>query len=278
MQASKNRNKIAPKRHYRLSFFNESQFREIWSIKLSRAKFFASIFLLAIGITGIFTLFLLLTPLRSILPGYIQPAQRHEIINYAITLDSIATINDINSRYLNNINNILTDNIDNTPISPIDSAYSHLSPDSIKYSSEKEKEFIKQFENREKYNLSVLSPIAAEGMTFYNPASGATPNTFTSPQLSFITQSTTPVSSTYRGTIISCTYSPTNGHTIIIQHPNNFISKYSGLNNIFVIQGDKVRAGSRLGLHINNSKNAIPLTFELWHNGTALNPTDYISF
>lgn len=269
--------KLSAKRRYRISLFNESQFREILSVKLSRIQFIITMIFVALGIIGIFVILIIATPLRSILPGYMQPAQRHEAINNAIRIDSIATMAYINDAYIDNIKNILTDNIDSATPHTIDSTSQKLPLDSLLPSSELEKEFVKQFEEREKYNLSVLSPIAAEGMTFYNPVSGATPLIFNTPRLEFITSNVTPVSSVYRGTIISITYDNTDKYTVIIQHPNDFISKYAGLNDVFVLQGDKVNAGTRLGLHT-KSKDTAPFTFELWHNGTALNPTEYISF
>lgn len=269
--------KISTKRRYRISFFNETQFREIFSLKLSCAQFVSMVAVAVVGIIGIFVMLILVTPLRSVLPGYMQPAQRHEVINNAIRIDSIATIAQLNDHYINNIISILANEIDTIAPMVTDSISQKLPLDSLLPSSELEKEFVKQFEEREKYNLSVLSPIAAEGMTFYNPVIGAIPLTFNTPRLEFITSSTIPVSSVYRGTVISVTYTPNDKYTIIIQHPNDFISKYNGVNDVFVLQGDKVNAGSRLGLHSVTSK-SVPLTFELWHNGTALNPTEYISF
>jgi murein DD-endopeptidase MepM/ murein hydrolase activator NlpD len=61
----------------------------------------------------------------------------------------------------------------------------------------------------------------------------------------------------------------------VIQHPNEFISIYSGLSEIFVSNGDKINTGTRIGIA---EAGKFELKFELWHNGTALDPRQYINF
>ena len=193
-------------------------------------------------------------------------------------IDSLSTNVNINNAYLSNIINILNDNIDTTSVTlPLASdTIKYIPIDSIINSSPIERQFIQQFEDQEKFNLSVLAPIVAEGMMFYTPIYGASIKENNSPlSIELITPTNSPASTIYNGTIIDSYYLPDIGNVIIIQHPNDFISKYSGINETFVSKGDKVTTGQRIGL---SNKNKQSFSFELWHKGTQLNPLDYIAF
>ena len=83
-----------------------------------------------------------------------------------------------------------------------------------------------------------------------------------------------PVSAVYRGTVVA-THTGADGlTTITVQHPNDFISVYGNLDDIFVKKGDKVVASQRLGV----STSARPLLFELWHGGSQLDPALYVAY
>jgi len=149
--------------------------------------------------------------------------------------------------------------------------------DTIIGTSEAERLFVRQFEEAERFNLSVLSPIAAESMVFYSPvASGVQPEVDSDATAARVSsKSTLPVSAIYRGSVVSAVISgDRHGSVVIIQHPNDFLSIYSGLDDVFVKPGDKVVAGQRIG-HTGPGE---VMSFELWHGGIALAPADYIGF
>ena len=143
--------------------------------------------------------------------------------------------------------------------------------------TEAERQFVRSYEEEERFNLSVLSPIAAEGMIFTSPVTSSTsiePMPSQSPGVRIKGGSNLPVAAVYRGSVIAVNPQPDGTTSVILQHPNDFISIYSGLDDVFVGKGKKVAAGQRIG----HSQGKTPVVFELWHNGTALNPEDYISF
>jgi len=76
------------------------------------------------------------------------------------------------------------------------------------------------------------------------------------------------------GTVIHVSYDPKNGTTLIINHPNNILSLYQQAGTPLVATGDIV-----------NAKQVIAITdfeqvvyFELWIDGIAVNPENYILF
>lgn len=197
-------------------------------------------------------------------------------------IDSLFTKVSITNSYISNLTDILTGNIDTISYTASPDSIRQILPvDSITGTSDREKQFVRQFEEKEKFNLSVLSPIVAEGMAFYTPVKGAVvPETGkVSSGVSLVTPYTTPVSSIYDGTVIECYYTSATENTVIVQHPNDFISKYSGLSEIFITKGDRLHTGDRIGIALSRPGNDSRLIkFELWHNGTPLNPLEYISF
>lgn len=269
-----------PKR-FRLTFFNENSFNEVWSVKMSQSRVILSIIAIIIALGCIISTIIVSTPIRTLLPGYLKSSQRQENIINSMRVDSLSTNVNINNAYLSNIIDILTDNIDTTTItsSSKSDTITYIPIDSIINSSSTERQFIQQFEDQERFNLSVLAPIAAEGMMFYTPIYGASIKDKTSPySIELITPTNSPISTIYNGTIIDSYYLSNVGNIIIIQHPNDFISKYSGINETFVLKGDKVTTGQRIGISHQSNRNKQPFTFELWHKGTQLNPLDYIAF
>jgi murein DD-endopeptidase MepM/ murein hydrolase activator NlpD len=203
---------------------------------------------------------------------------RRQYTETAIKLDSISTQSRINNNYLENIRKIITGDISQSKQDADASKIGdEISTDSLISATEAERQFINKFEENTQFNLSVLSPIAADGMYFYAPTEGieATPASADRPNgVILYALATTPVSAIYRGSII-LVQSGAKGNTVVIQHPNEFISIYSGLSEIFVSNGDKINTGTRIGIA---EAGKFELKFELWHNGTALDPRQYINF
>ncbi|MDE5632416.1 MAG: M23 family metallopeptidase, partial [Muribaculaceae bacterium] len=126
-----------------------------------------------------------------------------------------------------------------------------------------------------RFNLSVLAPIAAEGMIFASPVpSTATVEPLSTGGVSAVQPAALPVSAVYRGSVTGLYYDGDGRAVVTVQHPNDFVSVYSGLDDVFVVKGAKVAASQRIG-HTSAGR---PLVFELWHNGALLAPGDYVAF
>ncbi len=270
-------------RRFRLSFINENTFNQVWTIKMSQTRVVISILILLFAIGCVVSTLIVFTPIRTLLPGYLKHSQLQENLNNNARLDSLTAEAAITNAYLANIATILSGNIDTSiVVNTRQDSTTQLPVDSIIGASDAEKQFVRQFEDKEKFNLSVLSPLAAEGLSFFPPVATASVDDETSDVLgvTLIASRNAAVSSIYSGTIVDCYYTSTNGYTIIVQHPNGFLSKYSGMGDAFVQKGDKVNTGARIGLcgKQDYSGRTLPLTIELWHKGTPLNPRDYIAF
>ena len=88
------------------------------------------------------------------------------------------------------------------------------------------------------------------------------------------------ISSVLAGTVIVSDWSSEVGYFIGIQHKDNYISFYKHNSALLKKVGDYVSAGEQIAVIGNSGEFSTGphLHFELWHNGSPVNPLDYIKF
>jgi len=88
------------------------------------------------------------------------------------------------------------------------------------------------------------------------------------------------VKSVLDGVVILSTWSLEYGYTIYLQHENNLVSVYKHNAVLFKQAGVRVSAGDAIAVVGNTGEltTGPHLHFELWFNGTPLNPEEYINF
>lgn len=263
---------------YRLSIVNLSSLRTIFELRV-RIGGLVAVAIAAVLLIGVaWWLAFMYTPLRNALPVKMGAELRQDYTHLSTRLDSANAGMAITGQYTRNILDILQDSV--RYVDQPDTAFAQTLPiDSLMEASEAERSFVRRFEEEERYKLSVLAPIAADGMTFYPPVAGVEVESRVSdagvPSVQVLPSRSTPVSAAYRGTVVSTYFTTGRGITVVVQHPAEFVTIYSGLAETFVAKGEKVEAGSRIGVAQQDNG---PLTIELWHNGTPLQPEQYIIF
>ncbi len=88
----------------------------------------------------------------------------------------------------------------------------------------------------------------------------------------------TPIVAVGEGLVTFAGYTSEYGYTIMISHPNNFISIYKHCESLLCGERDRVLQGETIALSGNTGhKSSGPhLHFELWKNGTPVNPEEYL--
>ena len=88
------------------------------------------------------------------------------------------------------------------------------------------------------------------------------------------------VKSCLDGIVLFSDWSSSKGNVIIIQHIDNIVSTYMHNSILFKESGDLVKAGEVIGVVGNSGEQSTGphLHFELWQNGSPINPSDYIDF
>lgn len=241
------------KKRWRVEIVNENTLASVWRIRLTGIRARIALICAVASIISLVVVVFTFTPLGRWIWG--EPDLRNSYVDMSLRLDSLTAVAAAREAYAANIVAILSDSIELDSIVP---ASVPVTGDTLIGASEAERRFVEQFEADRRFNLSVLSPIAAEGMIFESPVDAV--------------GTAGPVKAVYRGTVIG-TYVGSDGRcTIVVQHPNDFISSYGGLSSTFVLKGAKVVAGQRLGIADSEPH------FDLWRGGVMLDPAQYITF
>ncbi len=289
VKKKKNKHDIWKRLHfkYRLSVMNENTLEEVWSIKASMFSGGVLFLLFAISLVTITSFLIIATPIRYYLPGYLDAEVREKALRAAIRVDSLQQQLNYQEAYINNLKNVFTGVLDVDSVKITDTI-SVSENDPLLKRTEKEKVFVDRYEDKERYNLSVISPTASgpmEGVVFFKPLKGLVISKFNPSNdryginLKVASQET--ALAVLEGTVVFSGYDFTTGYTMQIQHKNGFVSIYK--NNTLLLKkvGDKVRTGEAIAV-IGDGKakdNAdLVLGFELWYKGNPVNPEDYIAF
>lgn len=268
---------------YRVSVMNENSLEEKLFFRLSRLSVFFYLCVFIVITFFVLATLIYITPLRYYLPGYGDPGNRETVIAEALRADSLERQMNLQMAYLNVIRNVMLGNMDMDEKQPLDSllAWDRIIEDIVE-PSERELRFIEQFEEEERFNLSIISPRAREdAYVFFRPVRGIVEQPYNPLEnfhgVSVITSPNENVLSVLDGTVIFADFSFNNGWIIQIQHEGNFISMYKNNTRLLRRVGEIVRAGESIA--ITGSVDAgNSFYFELWHNGRTINPENVISF
>ena len=255
--------------------------------RISTSRFLVSLYALGmiLLVAAITVSLLFYTPLKRLMPGYVSPDVRRQIVESSLRIDSLSDAVQRHRLYVMNIQDILRGEIKMDTVSTIDSL-TILRSEDLMERTEREKELARKYEETEKYNLTsqTLPKSEMENLHFSPPMRGMLATGFNPDELHFGIDLTATndknVCAVLDGTVLMSGYTANNGYVIIVQHVGNLVTVYKHLSSIFKSESVKVKAGEVLGIAgTQGDKMSSPyLHFELWHKGTALDPIQYISF
>lgn len=271
---------------FRLIIYNDNTFEEVWYLRLTRLNMFAltsTLFILIV--VGVFAL-VAYTSIRELIPGYPDGNLRRTILMNAVRLDSLENEIRMRDQYFQNIKALVSGEEPDNLVSLADTS---VEISSVDFSKSIEDSILRiQIEAEEQYNLSVLplqsSPRDLASIHFFAPVRGLVTKQFNSSENHFGTdigaEPNEVVKATLDGTITMDGWTVETGYNIYIQHKNNLISVYKHNSVLLKKTGNVVKAGDAIAI-IGNSGELTTgphLHFELWHNGTPIDPQSYIVF
>lgn len=270
---------------YRISILNENTLEESWHIRLSRLSvlFYASTLVTLTFI--ILTLLIVTTPFRYYLPGYSETGNRASIISESIYTDSLLNDIELQSGYYEIIRNVISGKLGIDSIIGLDSV--QLKQTAVEYleKSKREKEFVKNYEQEERFNLSTLDVGTEDNAyVFFRPTKGVISSSFNLQErqygINIITAPNETVASVLAGTVIYAAFTFEYGWVTQVQHENNYLSIYKNNTRLLKKVGDKVKAGEGIAItgESGENKTGTQFYFELWRQGKPLNPEDVIIF
>jgi len=274
---------------YRFAVFNDTTFEEVWRISMTRYNLFilgSLIFILIVGSTASLLAF---TKLREFIPGYPDAAIRRTIKMNELNLDSLIMELDRRDRYFQTLNAVISGEIPANRLASQDTSRDYKR---IKFSKSVEDSLLRaQIEGEEKYNLVLGTPAQSQGsgitgVHFFPPVRGIISGKFSERDRHYGTdivasEPKAPVASTLDGVVIFTAWTMETGFVIQVQHQGNIVSIYKHNSQLLKETGDNVRAGEPISI-IGDSGEVYTsgphLHFELWYNGSPIDPQKYILF
>ena len=135
------------------------------------------------------------------------------------------------------------------------------------------------------YSLSNTKPLKAEAAMFSAPLRGSITRNFDAPESSYDVSIMSidgddSVMAVENGTVIATERQAEDNNSVTIQHGGGYISVYKHLGEVLVRKGQAVQSGTVIGRLSAPEKEVqnTELEFELWRDGTAVDPERYILF
>lgn len=273
---------------FRLVVMNDDTFEVKFSMILSPLNVFSWVGAVALVVIFVTAILIAFTPIREFIPGYADVRTKEMATYSLIRADSLQERARLELQYAENIRAILqgkapagldTLAIEKKPVLINEIENRPSKQDSLlRRRIESEDQYNLHFKNEERGASSISS------MFFFTPLKGIISSPFDIKEQHYgvdvIAPENESIKATLDGTVIIATWTSETGHIIQIQHENNLVSIYKHNSVLFKKEGDKVKAGEVIGIigESGELSSGPHLHLELWHNGTAIDPQDYIVF
>lgn len=268
------------KRKYRIIIEDESHLSTLAETRLSRsalAGVAAGVLAVCVSIAVIIIMF---TPLRTLLPGYMNNSQRVATEDNLMRLDSLSEEYSTNQAYIDNCLKVLDENRVPSDSSAEAMLTRGLIPDSLTGASAIEAAFVSRMEEKERFNISVLAPLAADGMLFspVSPDGIFTMDSRASDTGTVIVPEAEPVQSSADGSVVASYYSwAGRGYELVILHDRGFMTAYSHVGAPLVTTGDIVNSGQAVAMAPEPDRNGRrEFSIRMWHDGLPVIPYEYV--
>lgn len=276
------------KNKYRLVILNDATFEERFSYRLSPLNIFTLILSLAVVLMSTVVVLIVFTPLREYIPGYTDVSLREDLTKMVLKSDSLERELMQNEIYLSNISAILKGEdpqVMNADTSGNSTAVKEAVNPAVR---SKEDSILRDYVEREdSYSLKNngdKSGTTAAKMYFFAPLKGTVTNLFSPSEEHFGIDIVAPkneaIKATLEGTVIFSDWTVETGYVIQLQHRNDMISVYKHNSVLLKKTGDQVKAGDPIAIIGNTGElsSGPHLHFELWKNGSAVDPMKFINF
>lgn len=271
---------------YRLVIMNDETFEEKISITLSPLNVF--VFTGTIIITLItFTIYIIaFTPLREYIPGYADINMQRKLITLTYKTDSLMRSVEVRDRYLANLRNVINGDAGENPAGQKTDLVRY---DTIQFHppSAADSMIRTEIESQDRFTLTGGSSVPASSLRnfyFFTPLKGTVTSSFNSKTkhygIDIVASPNEVIKTTLDGTVVLADWTSETGYVIAVQHSNNLFSVYKHNSALLKTSGDFVKAGEVIAI-IGNSGELTTgphLHFELWYNGSPVNPIDYMTF
>ena len=273
------------KNRYRLVIMNDETLEEKASFNLRPLNVFVTTGLSIILLITITTFLIAFTGLREYIPGYADLTTQWRVYNLLLKTDSMEQSLRSRDKFIGNLRNIINGNVAGSP--EINNSKKGNKYDTIHklYKSSQDSVLRNMIETQDQFSLSEGSmQNSMNSFLFFPPIKGIITNRFDPVKkhygIDIVANSNEPIKATLDGTIVLSNFTSETGYVIGIQHSNNLFSLYKHNSALLKKAGDFVKAGEVIAIIGNSGEfsEGPHLHFELWFNGSPMNPQQFISF
>ena len=272
-------------RSYKVVVSSEDTFEERLSFSTNKFNVFLvlslySIILIAFTISVVF-----FTQIREMVPGYSSSDLLTQAIYLTKKTDSLENELELNNTFYKSIENVLSGKTEQ--IIYKDTLALSNEKDNIDYQTvlaNAEDSILRKYvEEQDKFNLT-KNELVIENKMFVSPVKGQITQKFDPLNnhfaLDILVDTGTPVKSILEGKVIFSEWSVDTGHVLIIDHGDDIISVYKHNSKVLKTQNNFVKAGEVIAYSGNQGtlSTGPHLHFELWKNGTPINPEPLFNF
>ena len=272
-------------RSYKVVVSSEDTFEERLSFSTNKFNVFLvlslySIILIAFTISVVF-----FTQIREMVPGYSSSDLLTQAIYLTKKTDSLENELELNNTFYKSIENVLsgkTEQIIYKDTLAVSNEKDNIDFQAVLTNAE-DSILRKYVEEEDKFNLT-KNELVIENKMFVNPVKGQITQKFDPLNnhfaLDILVDTGTPVKSILEGKVIFSEWSVDTGHVLIIDHGDNIISVYKHNSKVLKTQNNFVKAGEVIAYSGNQGtlSTGPHLHFELWKNGTPINPEPLFNF
>jgi murein DD-endopeptidase MepM/ murein hydrolase activator NlpD len=274
------------RKKYRLVILNDTTFAEKFSLKMSPWGIIIGFAAITIVMASLVISFVAFTPLREYIPGYGSVYERKQILSLNVMADSIEQTLQARDLYLSSVLNVLNERVEaqtQKPLTDTTGKYKNVNTKP----SDKDVEFRKEFEKNKGNAAASVAKLTYSGVSeliFFTPVKGMVISSFDLAEehygVDIVTKEDETIKTTLDGTVVFSGFSAGDGNVIHVQHNNNLISIYKHCSASFKRTGDRVHSGEAIGVVGNTGEhsNGPHLHFELWFNGSPINPQEFVPF
>lgn len=241
----------------------------------------------------IITIFIIaFTPLREYIPGYTDTNLNREVYELSLRADSLSQEMHKKDVYFQNLKRIVEGyDFANDSAMAAANIYEPLPKgvvDTITLHKSLQDSILRaEYEAQNPFNLfgDDLMPAKTSHSVknFFVPLNGSIINAFNPDNghygVDIATDGDQIINATLDGTVVFSAWSMNNGYCIGIQHEDSYFSIYKHNATLLKKEGEYVKAGEAIAIlgRSGDTETFEHLHFELWHNGIAINPVEYMT-
>lgn len=275
------------KNRYRLVVLNDDTFEEKFALRLTPLGLLILFGSVTIIMTFLVISLVAFTPLREYIPGYGNVDQKRELIALTARTDSLEESMEAKDWFIQNIGDVLAGKTEGKPEKPTKDTSVNYSGVNVSPSGN-DSALRNEIESADKYSLNITDkskPVnSISSFVFFSPVKGLVSSSFNLREEHFGTDISAKenefIKATLDGTVVFAGFTSADGYVVQVQHSNNLVSVYKHNSELMVRLGDYVKAGKPIAIigNTGETSNGPHLHFELWYNGSPVNPQDYILF